>query len=56
MLRSAREDGSSSAPFVDAFVEVGPHSALKTYLAEICAAESAPPSIPYNYDAAAAQG
>ncbi|OJD33820.1 polyketide synthase [Diplodia corticola] len=47
MIRSTR-DGADGAAFVDAFVEVGPHSALRTYLMEICAGESVPVSIPYS--------
>ncbi|KAL0257618.1 Type I Iterative PKS [Diplodia seriata] len=49
MIRSARDGAvDGAAAFVDAFVEVGPHSALRTYLNEICAAESVPASIPYS--------
>ncbi|KKY15008.1 putative polyketide synthase [Diplodia seriata] len=49
MIRSARDGAvDGAAAFVDAFVEVGPHSALRTYLNEVCAAESVPASIPYS--------
>ncbi|KAL1636978.1 Type I Iterative PKS [Diplodia intermedia] len=49
MIRSTRDGAvDGAAAFVDAFVEVGPHSALRTYLNEICAEESVPASIPYS--------
>ncbi|KAF9631026.1 beta-ketoacyl synthase domain-containing protein [Lasiodiplodia theobromae] len=47
MIRST-QNGAGGAAFIDAFVEVGPHSALRTYLKEICDGESTPVKMPYS--------